>query len=149
MRFAPLLMLVVGCTSNTSFSHQTPDVPVVEGNGEMEYSPLELVWTDLEVGTTISQELVLTSVGELNLSVYEVRVTDTGNGTFYTEELEDRLLATGSSLSVLVVATLKNERMAEGTLRIQSNDADLLDLEVPLIAYPLGFEQDSGADSAP
>lgn len=148
-RFLPLLLGLAGCPSSTSFSQQTPEPAPVEGAGMLVYSPTELVWEDLEVGTSLSQELILESVGELNLSIFEVRVTDSGAGTFYTEELEDRLLAPGASLSVIVVATLNAAREAEGTLRVKTNDADHLQLEVPLLARPAGAGPDSGADSAP
>jgi hypothetical protein len=121
------------------------------GTATMLLNPAELVFTDLiyegETGA-ISTSLVfeIQSVGDGNLTVSSVSLSADGGGVFYVEDREDLTIASGSAHEVTVVATLRAFEMAEGEVRLLTNDKDQLDARFPLTAYPVGWtgEGDSG-----
>jgi hypothetical protein len=137
------LVLLAGCKAETGFSNQDPGSGTEEGNGQLEYTPEVVEYPDLDVAVTHSEMLKLTSVGEDNLVVYEVRILDSAEGVFYTEEVEDVTLAPGISREFPVSATLQAEGYVVGTVRIQCNDPDLVpEFEVPLHAWSAGYAPD-------
>lgn len=142
------LALTVGCTTtNQGFSnadtHQTGGVP---GAGSLEVEPTELVWTDLDYENQIasSQPIKLTNTGDGTLKVYSVALSDSGDGTFYIEDQGQKHLAPGEDREYTVVATLTEYAMVTGNLQIRSSDADHATVDVPLTAYPIGWETDTG-----
>lgn len=141
---------LAACGGDTSFTSTNTNEEEIQGGGSLSFSPEAIVFEDLELGVTVSQELTLSSTGDVNLNVYEVRTIDTGGGVFYVPETEDLVIAPGSSLGVTITATLSSESPAEGSLRVKSSDADYIEFLIPLAAYPLGYTpaDDSGDSGA-
>ncbi len=151
---AVLCALLLGCDSDTQFSNTDVDGTNEQGVGALSLDPEELVFTDLswEEGVSQSMDITLTNVGDNNLSISVLDISDSGGGVFYTQDESNIVLQPGGSRDFTVVATLSTYEVAEGKLRVKTNDADYLDHRVPLIAYPVGWDgstsggEDSGAD---
>ncbi|MCB9742478.1 MAG: hypothetical protein H6741_32600 [Alphaproteobacteria bacterium] len=136
------LLLSAGCDSDTGFQNTTNDNQDVEGSGDMEFSPAELVFEDMVVGSTYSQDITFTAVGEVNLTIYEVLVITSGEGTFYLGDTEDLVIAPGTSLPITVAASLEADQVQQGRLRVKTNDIDYTEFIIPMIACPESFEGD-------
>lgn len=144
-----LCALLGACNAETNFQNTNDGGDFEEGNGALEWYPLEVDITDLQPGITGSAMLQLNSVGENKLVIYEVRVLDSGGGVFFMgddDEYEDRELATGTSLEIPVTATMDEwAAVVEGTIRVKTNDPEAISLEIPCRAYP-AEDWDSGVD---
>ena len=146
---------LAGCGGDTNFSHQDDDVKPVTGSSLVEFSATELHWDDIELGQTISRELTIASIGEVDLELYDARVI-VGSSTFYLpdEWRSSRTIASGSEVTLLLTASL-DESMAEGILRVKCNDANQIEYEIPLLATAAtstedsGITSDSGVDTGP
>ena len=135
-----LLTAMIGCTAGeTEFSDADVETNPAEGTGEMSYSPAEFVFTDVEIGVTYNQDLVIQSVGEANLSIYLVGLSESADGIFYMEIAEDIVLAPGTERSFPVTVTMDEANIAEGEIRLSTNDSDNLELRLPITAYPVGM----------
>ena len=139
-----LILSLWACQGDQTFSQQDADVEDVQGAGVLTYSPLELLWTDLEEGNTVGQTLTIESVGELNLLLYEARIIQSANGQFYMEETEDKTLGPGTSLEIPVVCSITRDQPIDGVLQVKTNDIDHISFEIPLRAIPLGWVEDTG-----
>ena len=146
-----ILLSLLACKGETQFSQTTPDVPEVDGVGMLELSATELVWTELVPGTASGQILEISSVGEQNLVVYQARLTSSANGQFYMEMLEDKTVGPGVTLEIPIVANLNRDKEIEGTLEVQTNAEEYLTFDIPLFAYPEGYEppDTGGEDTGP
>jgi hypothetical protein len=138
-RALPLLLLsaLVACTTDTNFTRQQDDVEVVEGNGEMLIEPSSVNLYGLVPEITTSETLRIENVGDNNLVLYEARIITSGGGTFYLPEewlTTERTVAAGQSIDMIIAATLGAEGTQEGSLRIKSNDVNLLERYVTLQA---------------
>jgi hypothetical protein len=135
----PLIGLSWACAAETSFQNTDDGGDHNEGNGKVEWLPAELVFTDLQQAITVSQMLKLTSVGDNNLVVYEVRVLSSGGGVFYMgeDDIGDITLAPGTSREFPVTATM-DEWVEEvvGSVRVKTNDPDAISFEIPCTATP-------------
>lgn len=142
-----LMALLAACQTDTSFNNNTEDVTDVQGKGDMELSAFELTWENMDLGQAESQTLLIKSIGELNLVLYEARIISTGNGAFYIEETEDKVIAPGTTYELVVVANVDNDNLREGTLRLKTNDLDYSEVLIPLLGSTseVGGE-DTGAD---
>ncbi len=135
----PLMLLgaLGACTNETNFSRQEDDVGVVEGNGELLLEPDTVDLWELVPLITTSETLNIANVGENNLVIYEARIITSGGGTFYLPpewSSEQRTVAPGQSIDMILAATLAVEGTQEGSLRIKSNDVNLLERYVTLRA---------------
>jgi hypothetical protein len=145
-----LLIFLAACGGEQTFSKSNPEPNVQEGKGSFSIEPAEIVWTglDWEAGIGQSEAYVVSNTGESNLVLYKVNLSNAGaleaGNTFYVEEEEEINLASGSDREFTAVATLAEFDMAEGELRIQTNDDDNLDVRIPLFAYPDGWVEDTG-----
>ncbi len=146
-----MLLSLLACKGDTYFTQTTPDISEVDGVGQLELDATELVWTELTPGGANGQILHITSTGEQNLVVYQARLTASANGQFYMEVLEDKIVGPGVVLEVPIVANLNKEKEIEGTLQIKTNAEEYLDFEIPLYAYPVGYEppDTGGEDTGP
>lgn len=108
----------------------------------MEYSPTELTITDVEPEITNSGVITVTSVGENALVIDKVDITDSADGIFYidTSSTKDITLAAGSSRDFVVIVVTPDDAIYQGEARIKSNDADNLDLRIPICTFPSGYE---------
>lgn len=148
-----LSIALAACGGDTNFSHQEDDIQPVTGNAAVEFSATELRWDDIELGQTISRELTVSSVGQVDLEFYDARVI-IGSSTFYLpdEWRSSRTIAAGSEVTMLLTASL-DDPMAEGILRVKCNDENQLEFEIPLIATAEanttedGLTGDTGTDS--
>lgn len=147
-----LVLSSMGCSGDTGFSRTKDDPGSDAGEGKIEISPASLEFTDLAVGYARTEYLLVKSVGDDTLSVYDLRVIS-GAGTFQTPRQEDFTIAVGDQIEVAVTATLKELSTVKGTLRIESNDRETLEYDIPLLAVPgdpsdtgdTGDTEDSGA----
>ena len=132
------------CGGDTNFSHQDDELQPVTGNAIAEFSATELRWDDIEMGQTISRELTISSMGEVDLEFYDARVI-IGSSTFYLpdEWRSSRTVASGSDITLLLTASIE-EPLVEGILRVKCNDVDQVEFEIPLIATGTLDTSDSG-----
>ncbi len=145
-----LVVLLGGCNAETGFTNTNDGGDFEEGQGGLEWYPLEIEIRDLQQGITSSTTLQLNSVGENNLQIYEVRVLNSGGGVFYMgddDEYEDKVLAPGTSLEVPITATMDDwAAVVEGTIRVKTNDPEAIALEIPAYAYPAEDWEGTGGD---
>ena len=144
-----ILPLMLACGGEQQFSNNDVDGVGEQGVAEMSYSPTEFTFTDLnwEDGVSVSAEIVIVNSGDNNLSLSVVDISDSGGGAFYTTEETNIILQPESDRTFTVVATLYEFASAEGEMRVKSNDADYLDLRIPLTAFPLGWTGDTTPDT--
>lgn len=131
-------LVFLGCSSETGFGNAGDTVEKMYGNGQIEYTPTSLDFSDLDVGVARSQYLKVTSVGEEQLVIYEIRVFDSADGVFYMEEDQDVILAPGQYKEYPVTATLQTAESFEGSIRIECNDLESTTFYVDLLATPVG-----------
>ena len=104
--------------------------------GEMEYSPETILFEDVVVGIAVSTTLRIDSVGNQNLQVESIDVSDDGEGVFSVTEGGPWLLPPGTSLEVAVVASLSNPAESEGALTVNCDDLETCPASVLLQAVP-------------
>lgn len=127
--------LMTACSfQDSSFSKNGENNTIDQGVGEISWSPSSLLITDVPIGTAKSGIITLTSVGDNNLRIAGIALSSSGDGVFYTSERTDLTLAPEQSVEVEVVASFESPMFAIGELRVRSNDADYLDLRIPLCA---------------
>jgi hypothetical protein len=143
---ASTLLLVLGsaCGGDTNFTTKQADVSTQEGSGALSLDTTEIVWTGLTVGIANSTGITVESAGETNLMVYSYEVTNSDGDQFFAEDVEELELAPGSSRTLTVGVALSADEMAEGEVQIKTNDANNLDVRIPLYAYPEGYVFDTG-----
>lgn len=148
------LILGLACSpTDTGLTNGGGGGDTVPGTGRLELSTLDMVITDVEVGYSKSSPLTITSIGDGNLLIYEIRIVADATDAFYFDEVEDVELAPKQSVTYNVVADLPDENPATGELRIRSNDPDYASFNLPLSAYPLGWDTggttggDTGGDT--
>jgi len=150
-----ILPLMLACGGEQQFSNNNIDGVGEQGVAELAYAPTEMVFTELNWEEVVSQsaDIIITNNGDGNLSLSIVDISDSGGGAFYTTEETSLVLQPDSERAFTVVATLSEFVAAEGELRVKSNDADYLDLRIPLYATPAGWTgdtkggQDTGEDT--
>jgi hypothetical protein len=150
LRFlVPALALLCACQAETSFQNTDDDGDDVLGKGELEWLPETVAFTDLQPSITVSQMLKITSAGENNLVIQEVRIIDSGGGVFYMgeDDFETVELVPGTSREFPVTATMDEwVELVEGAIRVESNDSDYAPyLEIACTAAPAA---DWGDDTA-
>ncbi len=151
-RLLSLCALLAGCTQSTSLSNGGTASEVVTGSGKMMVDPAEVYILDLEGEFGKSALLTISSIGDANLVIYEIKITADATDSFFFEEVEDVELQPGASVSYPVYGQLSDANPAEGQLRLRTNDVDATSLTVPLYAWPLGYEPpdtvtDTGTDT--
>ncbi len=148
-RLLSLCVLLVGCTQSTSLSNGGRDNEVVTGSGTMSIDPAEVYILDLEGEFGKSSPITISSIGDANLVIYEIKITADATESFFFEEVEEDVeLQPGASVTYSVYAQLADGNPAEGQLRLRTNDVDATALTVPLYAWPLGYEPpDTGTDT--
>ncbi len=140
MRTALLTLLAVpliGCTNDVNFSRQEDDIDHVSGNGELSMDPWEVALYGLVPEITTSETLTITNIGDNNLVIYEARIITSGGGTFYVPDewqSEQHTVAPSQSIDLIVAATLAAEGTQTGSIRIKSNDVNVLERYVDLMA---------------
>jgi hypothetical protein len=139
-------ILLVGCSNgDTGFTKEDPNPTPVSGDAIMEISATSIEWTDMEVGQTYSQEFTISSIGEIDLQVDEARIL-VGGDVFYLPEVwkNDQILPKGDSITMTLTASLSEDEIREGSMRIKSNDSTTVELIVPLTATPVGWSGGGG-----
>jgi len=146
---ALLVAILAGCGGDQGFTHADDKGTDEQGVGMLEVIPTEVVFTDLnwEKGVASSQSIKITNVGDNNLKLYDVGITDSGDGVFYMEDFTESQLAPGMSAEFSVVATLTTFAAATGEARVVCSDADNHDYRLPLSAFPIGWKGDTGDDT--
>lgn len=152
MRTVVALLALVGCSApQTTLSNNGTEDEGLIGDGVISVDKTEIVIADIEGTYSKSESFTITSAGDGNLLVYEIRLTANPDEVFFFDEVEDVELATGQTATYTVVAHYREEPgfPTTGELRIRSNDADAPTLLIPLAAYPEGYEppEDTGGDT--
>lgn len=89
-------------------------------------------------------------MGDNNLVIDKVDITNSANGIFYidTSSTQDITLAPDSQPRDFVVIVLTpDEELYQGEVRVKSNDADILDLRIPICTFPVGYEGETSCSS--
>jgi hypothetical protein len=138
-RLLALLVLLCACGENTAgFTKETEENSGADGEGLLVLSPESLDFTELDWQAGITQSLTFTATnaGEGNLSIYQVRIADSGGEVFDMDEEADLTLAPGAVRDFLVMATLHEAAAVSGSVQLKTSDAAALDLRYPLSATP-------------
>jgi hypothetical protein len=138
-RLPALLALLCACGNTAGFTKENEENAGADGEGLLVLSPESLDFTDLDWETGITQGLsfTATNAGEGNLSIYQVRIADSGGEVFDMEEEEDLTLAPGAEREFLVLATLHEASAVSGSVQLKTSDPAALDLRYPLSATPM------------
>jgi hypothetical protein len=143
---AALALGLAACSSNTSFNKTQGDVYTPAGDPGVTVDPLEVVFTDLTVGSTYSQYVTFTASGEGDLIVYRFAPVEDYSSAFDTRGVEDAVtIPSGASEDFIVLAVLPEDAPATALLQVQTNVSDLLEFNIPVSAYPVGW---TGGDTA-
>ncbi len=129
-------LAVVACSGETSFSDADVETNPDQGSGAMTITPAELTIPVDAPGVLYSGSIVIASVGKANLQLYQVGLSESADGLFGMEIAEDVILAPGTDKTFTVTAILDTGEIAEGEVRISSNDAAQLEVRVPIHATP-------------
>lgn len=116
----------------------------VPGTGRLSLSTEEVTIVDVDPGYSKSGQFTVTSIGDANLIIYEIRIVADATDSFYFDEVEDVTLAPKQSATYTVVADLAESIVATGELRLRTNDPDYASYNMPLSAYPLGWSDTGG-----
>ena len=144
MRVIPLLAVLAACSgTDTTLTNGNSDVDTVVGNGVMEIDKTEVLIDGLVVDFAQSDSFTITSAGEANLLIYEIRIIADATQSFYFEEVEDIELAPGQTRTENVTCTLTSDAPVDGILRIRTNDPDKASFELPIIGWPEGYTGDT------
>lgn len=135
---------LAACNAETGFSKATGVNTVESGAGEIEVTPLEIVFEEVDWESHVSKGQIVTiaNVGDNVLQVSEIGLTDNGGGALYCEDVGELNLAPGAESTFSVVVTLDEQVPSTGMLRIRSGDVDEATLNIPITAYPVGYEPD-------
>jgi hypothetical protein len=139
------LLAALGCNGETNFTNNIDDVNAEQGVADMQYSHEYMIFTDLdwENGISSGQGFFITNVGDNNLSITTLDISDSGGGAFFVQDVEDLVLGAGLEREFTVVATLADAEPAVGELRVKSNWSGDRDLRIPLCAFPIGYKGDT------
>jgi uncharacterized membrane protein YgcG len=139
-----LLFPLVACTQgDTSFSQSNDNTQQRDGVGVLELSSTSIVIMDVDWEQSIATGTVLklSSVGDNSLQIYRVDLTHSGDGVFTLKEVDNRTLTPGNSVEVPITAVMSTNAMAMGEIRIETSDADAIDLRMPACAFPIGWTE--------
>jgi hypothetical protein len=139
-----LATLAAGCGGDSGFSANNNDPGEENGVGKAEIYPTAIEFPSCNPGINYSAPFKVTNVGDNTLTVYEVSIVE-GGPIFVTEEVAEFGLEPKEDRELVVRVTLPDDQAADGTLRIETSDADALQFDVPLHAEPA--PADSGDDS--
>ena len=138
-----LTFLLIACTQgDQSFGAVNEVTGQDQGTALLEYSPAEIIFTDVELDFLGSGTLTITSIGDGALSIDKVDITNSADGAFYMDEASTENLSLQPEISRDFVVTILMETAAThiGELRIRSNDEAHRDVRIPLCAFPAGYE---------
>lgn len=138
-----LSVLFSACTTaDHTFSAKDDAVILEQGSATIEWSPGELVVIDVEANITFAGILTVTAVGDNNLTIEQVDITNSDSGVFYidVESTQDIVLMPDSSREFVVIVSVLDNELHQGEVRIRSNDADNRSVFVPICTFPVGYE---------
>ena len=123
------------CGGDTNFTVDNNNQTDV-GTGEMTVIPVDGVeWVDVVPGFPCSQYVRIDSVGNDDLNIDRIDITESGGGVFsLSETLDGITLSPGSTKEFTVQADMSALGEATGELRIKSNDITTMDFRLPLHA---------------
>lgn len=150
MLASTLLTLGIACgPQDTGLGIAPQDQDIVTGSGGIQVDPPALLIADVQQGYSRSGDFTVTSVGDGNLLMYELRIVADAANAFAFIELEDVALAPGVSVTYTVAAQIVGTEPVDGQLRIRTNDAENASYILNLRATPEGWvEPETGGDTA-
>ena len=134
-----LLIVILACGQpDTTFagSGGDDDPSGLDGTATASITPAELVWTGVDVGYSSELQLTIASVGDGDLTVYDLSLLNDTTESFVFDRVEDLTLAPGESESFDVTCDLESAITAEATIRVRTNDATQTEVSVPLTCSP-------------
>ena len=139
-----LALVLAGCGNDTGLGNgNETTLTAPSGVATMELSAVSFTWDALAVGYSSSQDLVITSVGDGDLELNELKIVTDPDDAFFFDEVEDVVLQPGQTVTYAVVADMDAgwslDAFAQGQLRIRTNDAECITAMIPLLAYPEGY----------
>lgn len=151
-----LLLTLLACGNDTNVGSGGNDISTAPADASAQLSAGGFEWTEVPLGYSNSQSLVVGSIGEGALLVYEIKLVTNPQAAFYFDEVEDIQLEPGQEATYSIVVNLDAgwdlATYAEGTLRVKTNDVECVSVMVPLLAYPEGYTgtpaSDTGATTA-
>lgn len=150
LRIALLGSTLTACSGgDTSFSQDNNENTNIQGAGELDLYPAEgLVWEAVAPNLPCSKYMRIDSLGVQELIIDKIDITTSGDGVFTLPETHSSIvLPQGESYEFRVQATISELVVAEGELRIRSNDEEVVDLRVPLSAIPVeSWDSGTGED---
>ena len=140
------LILGLACgPTDTGLTNGGGGGDTVPGTGRLELSTDTIEITDIQIGYSKSAPFTITSIGDANLIIYEIRIIADATDAFFFEDVEDVELAPKQAATYNVVADLDEAVKATGELRIRTNDPDYASFNIQLSAYPEGWVDTGGA----
>jgi len=139
-----LALALAGCGNDTGFGDAVdPTITAPSGVATMELSAASFTWDALVVGYSNSQDLTITSVGDGDLEIDEIKIVTDPDDAFFFDEIEDVVLQPTQTVTYAVVADMDVgwplDAFAQGQLRIRTNDSACITAMLPLLAYPEGY----------
>lgn len=130
-------LLAAGCApQDTGFGTGTDDPVGQTGDPIAEITPAELVWTDVDVGYSFVEELTITNVGDGDLAIYEIAILTDPSEAFLLDTAANITLEPAAQQSWQVTCDLATDAVAEGTLRVRTNDPAATEVVVPMTCTP-------------
>ncbi len=126
----------------TGFQNTSEDATGAQGNGLAEITPLEIELDEMNWEEAISQsaQIKVSNIGDANLKIYDFGLSNSADGVLYADDDSNIELSPGSEREFTVVATLEVNDQIEGELRVRTSDPDNIDVRIPVLVTPMGWE---------
>ena len=125
----------LGCSDQSL--HNEPDEPEPPAPPDIEVTPMSLEFGTLEMGSALTQEVTITSVGGQDLHISGLHIDGPAHFTFEGEQ-PPLVLGPGAVSMARITYTALDGVDASGVFRINSNDPDEEVVEVDLHGMGLG-----------
>ncbi len=116
---------------------EAPEEPVPPGPADIEVDPLALEFGTLQMGSALTQEVTISSVGERDIQITGLHIVGPAHFSFEAEETP-LTLGPGAITMVQITYTALDGADASGVFRVSSNDPDEEEIDVSLHGMGLG-----------
>ncbi len=130
-----LLVAALGCSDQSL--HNEPDEPEPPAPPDIEVTPMSLEFGTLEMGSALTQEVTISSVGGQDLHISGLHIEGPAHFTFEGEDTP-LVMGPGAVSIARITYTALDGADAAGVFRINSNDPDEDIVEVDLHGMGLG-----------
>jgi len=130
-----LVLAALGCSDQSL--HNEPDEPVPPAPPDIDVTPMSLEFGTLEMGSALTQEVTISSVGGQDLHISGLHIDGPAHFTLEVEETP-LVMGPGAVSMARITYTALDGVDASGVFRINSNDPDEEVVEVALHGMGLG-----------